>query len=213
MSLLKLDSHYLIPASNFKVCLIDKKTDKDIIKLYNKRSDGPYYLDRFCKYINEFHKISIIEYCEKYLNIKWPKCPGKNTNVNFRCRGKGLVLNLYSKGGANKLNCENFKKGCEKLSRDRIGDKNPMHGKKPWNLGKSYESPKTKGRKFSEEHINKLKQARANSPIKARHTQKHSEETKQILKIRQAEKWKNGVFNRKTSIEFKVEEFLKEINL
>jgi hypothetical protein len=213
MSLLKLDSHYLIPKSDFKICLIDNKTDKDIISIYSKRSDGPYYLDKFCKYIEKFHNISIIEYCEKFLNIKWPKCPSKNTNVGFRCRGGGLILSIYSRGGVNKSTCENFKKGCEKLSRDRVGNKNPMHGKKPWNLGKSYENPKMKGRRLSAEHVNKLKQARANSPIKARHTQKHSEETKRILKIRQAEKWKNGVFNRKTSIEFKVEEFLKEINL
>ena len=34
-----------------------------------------------------------------------------------------------------KEHCENFKKGCKKLSIDRMGEKNPMYGHTPWNKG------------------------------------------------------------------------------
>lgn len=203
----------LIPASTFEICVIDKADKKTIRSLYPKRADGAYYIDKFKRYIEDKFNLNLIEYCEKYLNLKWPLCPIKNKKVGYRISGKGVEVSRFCKGAINKEHAPKFKLACEKMSKARMGKNNPMFGKKPWNKGKKYESPSMKGRKLSQEHIEKLKAARARSPVKARHTQKHSKKTREILKIRQAEKWKKGVFNRKTSIEIKVEDFLKELGL
>jgi very-short-patch-repair endonuclease len=213
MTLLKLDSKRLIPMDKFGVCLIDQASKKEITRLYPRRSDGAYYLDKFKNYLKDTHNTSMKDYCVKYLNVIWPQCPTKKVDVGFEVSGKGLILSEFARGGVNKKNCRKFKEGCKRLSQERMGKDNPMFGKTPWNFGKSYDNLKLRGRKLSEKHIQKLRDARARSPLKARHTQKHSEETKAILRIRQAEKWKNGVFNRKTSIEVKVEEYLKELKL
>ena len=198
----------------FLTCLVDGATKSDIIKLYPNRADGAYYLDKFKKYLYEkCDKISLIEYCENYLKIAWPICPVKKIKVGFQVSGKGLFISRFAKGGVNMEHCPAFKKSAEKMSKDRLGVGNPMYGKKPWNFGKTYINYTMRGRKLTDEHRLKLKEARKNSPVKARHTQKHSAETKKILAIRQAEKWAKGVFNRKTSIEVKTEDYLKEINL
>ena len=63
----------------------------------------------------------------------------------------------------------------------------------------------------SPETIEKLKLAAKNRKKEPHLGCKHSEETKQKFREITAKKWADGVFNKKTSIEVKVEDFLKGI--
>lgn len=210
----------LIPSTMFDTCLLDGLSRKEILKRYPTRSDGAYYLDKFINHIKS-NNISLIEYCENYLNLTWPKCPISKENVGYKTSGKGIKLSTFKKGKISKELCPEFKRACEKLSKDRIGKNNPMFGKTPWNRGLSSltdhrmktVSEKMTGRVVSEETRQKQKIARKNNPIKARHTTPHSKETKDLLRKKTCESWVKGVFNRKTSIEQKVEDFLKTLSL
>lgn len=219
MKLIKTkDSKYLIPIDMFSICEVDKKDRSQIIKLYKGRKNGAYYMDKFINHIKTVHDLSIQDYVENYLDIKWPLCPGNKIKVGFKVNGKGLIFSNYSFGGINKNTCKKFKESCEKMSKDRAGENNPMYNKNPWNKGLSKEnhdslqqtSKKLTGIKRSKKTRDKQSEIRKNHPLKARHTQKHSEESKQKMREATMRRWENGEFsNKKTEIELIVENFLK----
>lgn len=220
MSLIKtIDSTRYIPKDTFLICEIDKANSEEITKQYKTRAGGAYYLDKFENYINDKHNTSIIDYVEKYLKTNWPRCPISKEKVGYKLSGKGLIFSTFKRGRISKETCENFKKGCEKLSKSRKGEKNPMFGKKPWNKGKTKHtddrvasiSNQRMGIKFSKEHKDKLKKRRAESQLKARHIQKHTKESKEKMRQATVKRWENGDFSfKKTSIESKVEIWLKK---
>lgn len=217
MSIIKtINSKRVIPIDMFSKCLIDNVTKSNIVKMYPGRINGPYYIDKFINYIKDEHNCSIIYYVENLLKEPWPKCPSKNIHVGYRSSGKGLILSDFSRGGVNKETCKKFKDGCEKLSIERMGDGNPMFNKKPWNKGLGVEDERVAkmtrhrlGFKASEETKKKQSKIRQNHPLKARHTQKHSDESKQKMRDATISRWKNGDFSfKKTSIEKIVENWL-----
>lgn len=221
MNLIKLpDLKYLIPKDTFNICLIDNATKKEITKLFPSRKNGAYYLDKFSNYLKLKHNITLKDYCKNYLKIEWPKCPSKNIETGYNITGLGVVISHFSLGGITKKTCENFKRGCEKLSRDRMGKGNPRYGSVPWNKGLDNSHPIIKkiseariGTKLSEETRAKMRQRRSESPIKARHTTKHSAETIQTLRENTARLWSLGTFNKITSIHIKMRDFLSALTL
>lgn len=212
----------LISINNFDKCLIDGLLKSEITSRFPSRKDGAYYLNKFQNHIRVSHNIhSLKEYCKTYLNVNWPKCPTTGKEVGYIVSGKGLILSTFAKGGINKTNCPNFRKGCEKLSKERMGAGNPMFGAVPWNNGLTKEtnesvkrvSEKRMGWNPSESTRAKFREVRRLSPLKARHTTPHSEETKNKCRKATARRWAEGAFNRVTSIEKKTQEFLASILL
>lgn len=223
MSVFKsFNSSKIIPIDIFNVCEIDGATKKQIASLFPARADGAYYLDKFINYLKKYHNISVVDYIEQIYNEEWPLCPISKKQVGFKVSGKGLILSRFKKGALSKECSPAFNKACEKMSQDRLGKKNPMYGKIPWNSGLTKESNdkikemglRRRGTHFTEEHKNKLRKARAEHPLKIRHTQKHSEESKAKMREATINRWKMGEFSYKTtSIEKKVEKWLKNNNV
>ena len=209
------DSGYLIPIEHFDTCLIKGAPKSQIVEMYPRRADGAYYLNKFINFLKDNYGMDMKTYCKVHLKIEWPKCPITKEETGFRVNGKGLTISKFKSGsGRTKENCPAFKLACDKISVERMGARNPMFGKTPWNEGKTYELPHTHGRKITEEHRSKLKKARSDSPLKARHTQKHSEASKELMRNATINRWKNGDFSfRETGIETKVKNLIKELNL
>jgi len=223
MTLIKpSDSKYLIPMEMFNSCLIDKITEEEIRKKYNKAGYGPYYLNKFEFHLKQYN-INLKEYCIKYLNIEWPKCPITNKDLNYRIRGQkdGLHINQYHiEAKRTKQNSEKVRNYCQKFSQERKGENNPMFGKAAWNKGLDRSNPIINqvaenriGIKLSEESKQKMREARARSPKKARHDMPHSKETCEKMRLHTANLWATGVFKKVTSIHIKMREFLKTLNL
>ena len=211
-------SKKIIPIDIFNYCLIDKKTKKEITNLFPSRNDGIYYLNKFINFLSKYHKISIQEYIEKYFNEKWPLCPISKEPVGYKTTGIGLILSKFKRGKIDKNNSTAFRKACEKLSQERLGKNNPMYGKKAWNTGLKKETDervaivakKRTDKKMSQDSKNKMKEARERHPLKARHTTKHSDESKEKMRKATINRWQIGEFSFKiTSIEKKVDQWLK----
>lgn len=214
------DSIYLIPINKFEICKIDGVSRKSIIALYPTRKNGAYYLNKFSNYIKNNYQISLKDYCKKYLEIDWPKCPKKGSENGYKISGKGLVISRYSKGGINKDNCSAFSKGCDRLSKERTGAGNPMFGKVPWNRGLDNSHPiikrnadLRKGTKTSEETKKKQSNSAKIRKIHGHTGKKHSPETIEKLRTITADRIKNKKFHRESSLNIKVREFLDSLNL
>ena len=211
----------LICIDNFDSCIIDGTTKLDIIKLYPSRSGGAYYLNKFNNFLIDKHKIDIKQYCIVYGKIEWPKCPGTGKEVGYKICGKGIILNTFSRGGVKKNTNLKFKEHCERMSLERTGLNNPMYGQEAWNKGLTAKnnasiaevSKKMSGRKMGETQKEKLKQARAKHPTKARHTTPHSLESKDKMRRATVMRWSQGRFNRRSSIHIIMFNFLNSLNL
>ena len=154
-----------------------------------------------------------------HLNEEWPRCPASNEEVGFKLTGVGLIFSEFKNGKITKEHCPAFREACEKLSKERLGDKNPMFGKIAWNTGLTKEddervasvSRKNKGRKTTDLIREKMREARQRHPLKARHTIKHTEDSKEKMRKATCERWRNGSFSfKKTNIEKKIENWLLE---
>jgi len=218
------DSENLIPIIHFDNCLLDGKTREEISKLYTKDSvrlgkKSCYYLEKFEHHLKIKFNLTLRQYCKQFINEDWPICPICGKEVGFKIDGKGLNLYKYATT-VTKEHSEKFRISCERISKERMGDGNPMYGKKPWNKGLDLDNPiirriaeSRRGVPLSEDHKRKLSEARERHPLKARHTTKHSPENIEKFKIINAKKWADGVFNKKTSIEVKMENFLNSLKL
>lgn len=209
--------HKVIPISRFDYCLVSGLSRKEISKKFPKREDGAYYLDKFKRHVEQDCHLSFKQYVKEHLKEEWPKCPINGEEVGFLLNGTGVVFSRFV-ATPNKEFCPAFKEACEKMSKERMGAGNPMFGKPAWNKDIPDDHPwkiefikRVTGHVKSPETVQKLRDARARHPMKARHTQKHSEESKQKCREGTAKGWANGRFNRKTSIEVKVEDFLNSL--
>ena len=215
----ELSSH-VIPSTMFDKCEICGTEKKAILELYPTRKNGAYYLDKFENFLRDNHNISIKEYCVKYLKFEWPKCPVSGEETGYRLAGYGIQISKFKQGKLSKEHCESFKLACEKFSEERVGAGNPMFGKRPWNKDIDPESDFSKrmrelklGTKMSEESKVKMREARAKSPIKARHTQKHSKESIQLMREATAKRYSDGTFKKESSIHIIIRAFLEELGL
>jgi G:T-mismatch repair DNA endonuclease (very short patch repair protein) len=211
---------HLIPIYTFDVCLLDGLHKKDIVKRYPSRKDGAYYLNKFSRHLQEAHAMTMRQYCVQVIKYKWPVCPQSQEPVGYKITGKGLILSKFKKGcGTSKEFSPKFKAFCDRMSRERLGDGNPMFGSPAWNKNTTdreyLEKMRVKrlGVKMSDASREKMRNRRRDSPIKARHCVPHSPEERVRMKLRTAKLWASGVFNRETSIEKKVKEFLGSLGL
>lgn len=211
------DLKYFIPINMFNICLIDQVKREEIIKIYPKRTQGIYYLDKFSNYLENKHSIKFKDYCKKYLKFDWPLCPASGEETGFRVTGKGVFISKFKRGKITKKHCPNFAKSCRELSEKRKGIGNPMFGREAWNKGLDANHPKiakivekSKGRKTSLESREK-QSASAKKRLVHGHTgKKHSEETIAKLRENTAKMYRDKKYNRVTSIEIKVRDFLIE---
>lgn len=209
--------HKFIPSSTFDTCLVSGLTRKEITKKYPKREDGVYYINKFINHLKNECGLTFKEYVKKWLKEDWPKCPINNEEVGFMVCGKGVYFSRFV-ATVTKEHSPSFKAACDKMAKDRRGEGNPMYGRPAWTRNLPQDHPfiislkeRMIGHVKSPETIEKLKLAAKNRTKEPHLGCKHSEETKQKFREITAKKWADGVFNRKTSIEVKVEDFLKEI--
>jgi G:T-mismatch repair DNA endonuclease (very short patch repair protein) len=218
MRLTELNGKKVIFISDFYVCLIDGATKKDILKLYPGRKNGAYYLNKFNNYLKDNYNIDLKTYLLNYLKKDYPKCIATKEYVNFKVSGVGVIFNDYIKGVVNKNNCENFAKGCKKLSKERMGINNPMYGKESWNKGLNKNthpslkivSEKQKLRKFTKSIRAKMSASAKKRTVHGHTGKKHSKKTLKKLSEITAKRFKDGIFNKKSKIHIKVENFLKK---
>jgi len=189
-----------------------------IIEMYPTRAHGAYYIDKFILHLKTDCDLSLKDYLKKFHDFNWPKCKVKDTDLGYKVSGKGVTVSLFAKGAVNKENCPSFKKGCEKLSKDRMGENNPMYGKESWNKGldKSDErvrkvADKRRGQKTSEATKKKQSEAGKKREVHGHTGHKHSDETKKKLRENTARLWSEGRFKRESSIHVKMRDFLAEI--
>jgi hypothetical protein len=222
MDLLKTDdSRLFIPKSIFDTCLIDGATRQQILRKYEGRHNGVYYINKFDNYLKDNHDIDLKEYCIKYLEITWPKCPIRNVDLFYLINGKGLTFSKFSLGGCGQEFSPKFKESVERMKIVRRGAGNPMFGKDPWNLGLKAETDermakiveKMKLREIKESTREKYREIRRLSPMKARHTTPHSPETVEKMREITAARWASGSFSKVTSIHIKMREFLQTLDL
>lgn len=214
------NSKKLIPIQYFETCLIGQKLNrKQIIQLYPSRANGAYYLDKFSNFLKDNFSLTLKEYCIKYLKVIWPKCPVKQIDVGYKISGKGLILSNFAQGGMSKECCENFKKACEKLSKNRMGKNNPMYGATPWNKGKDKRNPSIKrmaearkGTITPEKTKKKQSESAKKRKVHGHSGKKHTNRTKEKLRKIKSMHWARGDFNRVSSIEIKTKEFLETLN-
>lgn len=217
----------LIKIENFFKCEIDGRSLGDICKLY-KFSEiplVPYYTFRLSKFIYHLHiqhKISLQDYCIKYLNFDWPKCRKTGKLLNYKTSKLGILVNLTTiEAGSTKENSPRYAEVCKRFSEERRGEGNPMYGKKAWNKGLTAETDKRvklvakkiTGRKVTEETKQIQKKKRIEHPLKARHTTKHAPETIEVLKKNTARLWAEGRFSRTSGIHLKMRDFLSSLDL
>lgn len=222
----KIDLIDVIRTEHFKICKADGLSLDEIVKLYTGKDIGKscavYKMDKFIHHIKTVHQLSLIEYCEKYLDCVWKTCPITGLKVNYLIGSKDYIKlnNYHDTAILTKKNSELVRNYCQRFSEDRRGSNNPMYGHTPWNKGLGLEHPSIKaiadqrrGTKMSDSSKEKMRQKRAENPLKARHTQPHSDETKEFLRKHTAKLWATGVFSKVTSIHLKMREFLQTLKL
>lgn len=220
-------SKLLIPKSTFAICLADGLTLDQIAKMYTRKEVFPdrpagspaFQLDKFIHHLKVKHQMTLSDYCLRYHGFNWPRCPVKGGLVGYRMCGEGLLLSRYNKGAVDPTSEAN-QAFYHRMSEERKGDGNPMHGKEAWNKGLDLHDPrmeagaaKRRGKTFGEEVRAKHRAARARSPVKARHTTPHSEAAKEKCRIGTARGWAEGRFNRTSSIHIKMREYLQSLPL
>ena len=210
-----------IPISEFETCLLDGATKKDIGRAYPGARCGVYFLEQFESYL-KFFGLTLKEYCIRHLGIEWPRCPESGDEVGFKRDGRGLIFSRFKLGkGISKAVNPKFRKSCARMSRERSGAGNPMFGRPAWNAGLTaatnatvkMTAEKLIGRTPDEPTRAKMRLARANSPIKARHTTPHSPEMKDKMRIEVASRYGRGMYDRKSRIHQKVEDLLSGLKV
>jgi len=211
MRIIETNFNKTIPIEYFAECLLDGRTRKEIVSLYPTRSDGAYYLDKFSNYLWDTYKITLKDYIKKFCEDDYPKFE-TGEDLGFRKTGVGIVFSRYIRGKVNKENCEKFKKGCEKLSGERKGEGNPMFGKTPWNKDSEefsiWLSKQKKGVPLTEAHKKKLSESAKKRTIHGHTGRKHSEESKEKMRIATAKRFQDGSFGKRSNIQEKVWDFL-----
>lgn len=192
------DSTKVIPLKYFLVCKEDGISREEICEMYTSEevTGTKYcpYLRKLDFHLKNKHNLSLEDYCKKYLQDEWPVCPRTGKELNIKIPTK---------------TCVEFK--------NRNYRKNYI----PWNKGLRAKddvrlnkiSQNMSNRIVSEETKAKQRLVRELSPIKVRHRTKHSEESKEKMRIATVKNWAKGIFNKVTSIHIKTREFLKTLQL
>lgn len=215
-----IKNYSLISSSLFNTCLICGATKDQILEMYPSRENGAYFLDKFSNFLRDNHKILLKDYCKKYLKIEWPLCPVSKEEVGYSVNGKGIKLSRFKKGKISKASCPNFALACKKMSKDRMGENNPMFGLKAWNKGKDKRHPAIKlaaqkrvGRKVSEDTKKRQSESAKKRLIHGHTGLKHSRKAKEKMRLATAKRYQDGMFKRESGIHIKMREFLKTLEL
>lgn len=192
--------HRLIPIEHFATCLIDGKTRKEIAGLYP--GTGVYYLERFERYLKEHHDMDMKAYVIQYGGINWPKCLESGRDVGYKTGcGKGLIVRRYAHhAGVTMRTNAATKANAERMSVERRGEGNPMHGREAWNKGLTAETDATMA--VIAEHMRNrpppsaatLEKMRQASLGQKRHTTPHTAESKHKMRLATARRWAEGGF-------------------
>ncbi len=174
-------------------------------------------MDKFANHLKIDCNLTLKEYVKDYLKEDWPTCPINGEEVGYRLNGKGIEFSKFV-ATVTKEHSPAFTAFCERISEERKGVGNPMFGKPSWSRDLPKDHPyivnlsqRMTGHIKSPETIEKLKFAAKNRTKEPHLGHKHSEETKAFFREHTAKLWAEGKFNRKTSIEVKVEDFLNEL--
>ena len=220
ISMTNIETLNLIKINLFDTCLINNTPKYLIVEMYPTRQHGAYYLNKFSNFIKDNYQLSLKEYCKKYLNIEWPKCPISGEEVGYKIDGKGINLSKFKKGCISKEFSPKFAESCDKISKERKGKGNPMFGKSAWNRGKDKRNPSIKiaaqkrtGRITSEESRKKQSESAKKRKIHGHTGFKHSKKSIEKMRIATAERYRNGLFKRESGIHIKMREFLSTLNL
>lgn len=227
MKIIKLtDLERLIPIEYFDICKIDGETRARIAKMYNRKQvtshKSCYYLEKFAYHIKLVGQIDLQEYCKKYLNIDWPKCPINGKEVGYRVCGLGIKISKFN-GSVTREFSKKFNDACDRFSEERRGSGNPMFGRAGWNKGMTKDTSESV-RRISEamkirpvsERARMLSRERMNKRIKDTgplHAIPHTDEVKEKMRIHTAKLWASGVFSKITSIHVKMRNFLNSLSL
>lgn len=222
----------IISIDNFQTCLIDGLSLEEVCKKYTRRDLNKkvtYRLDKFNYHLEKAHNTNIVDYYEEYIG-KWPTCEASGEKLNYQCTAKGLRFSLY-KGGVKGVKLKeispDFEKFCNKMSKDRKGEGNPMYGSTCWRKGLTKDTDeriREGGEKYkkylenmTEEQVKqKLEWCSLGGKASTGNTgNKHSEESIQKMReatARRIAERKVGC-KKRTSIEEKIFEFLESLGL
>lgn len=84
-----------IVASRFERCRICGCLKAEILQRHRGRANGVYFLNKFCRRLADVRGIHLRQYCERYLGLRWPRCPVTGEEVGCRLTGHGVVLCTY----------------------------------------------------------------------------------------------------------------------
>lgn len=206
---------------HWHTCQTCKKTIKELADQhqvkYNKKYRANYTIV-FKDHIEKDHKSTLENYFGQFYAKE--KCP---------CNKCDKYLGVYKGKSGNfrwkRLACGRFK-GCEeswaKMSQDRMGDKNPMYGKTPWNKGETKEtsesikamSDKNTGRIVSEATKRRQSESAKLRTVHGHTGFRHSEATKQKLREYTLERIRKGDFAQlKSKCHIKMCELLDKFNI
>lgn len=198
----------MIPIARFELCAICGCPSSEIAKAYKGRSNGAFFLDKFCRHLADAHRVDLRRYCERRLRVRWPRCPVTHENVGGRLTGRGIVLSTYRRwAGVTAAMSARVSAAALRARQTRRGSGNPMFGKVAWNRDLPPEHPylakmaaRRRGVVEDESTRFKHRHNRAAHPLKARHTTPHTPETKRRISMHTVSMHTRRAFGRESSV-------------
>lgn len=210
-------SYENIDKDSWHVCKICNEKIQSLAKIYG--GSGIYYTGVFEEHLKKDHNISLENYFEDICKLDRPICRCGQCNQKTDISGKrGPFKWKEFKCGRN----PGVLRWSEEAKSSRIGDGNPMYGKKPWNKGLNKNnnqslmntSMKLTGSHHSPEARKKQSESAKKRLIHGHTGRHHSEKTKKFLRENTLRLIREGVFKQtKTVPHIKMSEILSELNL
>lgn len=194
----------------------------ELKKIKNKRNF--YYSEVADYYYKKKYNKNILQILSDYYEI--PTCPVTGDLVSYKLTGSILFGKYSSSCDLSKMtkhiaeNNEDFINFVEKMKIERKGEGNPMHGLSSWNKGLTKDtndilkkiSENMKGYVFSDEILKKMSESAKKRKIHGHTGYKHSEKSKQMMREKTIERFKQGKFPQTNSApHIKTKNILKEI--
>jgi very-short-patch-repair endonuclease len=182
-----------IDKSNWHICKICNQNIQELKKLYGGKNI--YFTKVFKQHLEKDHSISI----EKYFDIdKVCPCGVCNKKLGIKTCGSNFAIKKYACGRN-----EGVQVWSKEAKTSRLGSKNPMYGKKPWNKNYKAEnhpslkiiSDKKLGQKPSEETRKKQSDSAKARRIHGHTGFKHTEKTKKKLRENTLKMINEGRYN------------------
>lgn len=208
-------SNEKIPLNEFREKLKEKFGHKARTFYISEIADF-YYRDKYKK--------TILDALSTQFDI--PVCPITGEFVSYKLSGSIIFGKFSSNCTPSQItqyslkNNENYKNKIEEFKVTRKGIGNPMFGQEAWNKGKSRENNESMkkisdsriGIEFSEDTLNKMSKSAKKRKIHGHTGKKHSEASKQIMREKTIERFKNGKFPKTKSLPHRiVKEILENI--